>query len=115
MSTEKNKRIPAKKTHDAMVAEWMKDPAFKAEYNALEKDYALIKEMLAARKHSGLTQEEVAKQMGTKAPAVARLEAATARDKHSPSIGTLRKYASAVGCELEIHLKPIVKKRIRHG
>lgn len=113
MSTE-NKRIPAKKTHDAMVAEWMKDPAFKAEYNALEKDYVLIKEMLAARKHSGLTQEEVAKQMGTKAPAVARLEAATAKDKHSPSIGTLRKYASAVGCELEIHLKPILKKRIRH-
>ena len=100
-----------------MVAEWMKDPVFKAEYDALEKDYALIREMLAARKHSGLTQEEVAKQMGTKAPAVARLEAATAKDKHSPSIGTLRKYASAVGCELEIHLKPIVnvKKRVRHG
>ena len=98
-----------------MVAEWMKDPAFKAEYNALEKDYALIKEMLAARKHSGLTQEEVAKQMGTKAPAVARLEATTAKDQHSPSIVTLRKYASAVGCELEIHLKPIVEKHVRHG
>lgn len=115
MSTEKNKRVRAKKTHDDMIAEWMRDPAFKAEYNALEKDYALIREMLAARKHSGLTQEEVAKQMGTKAPAVARLEATGARDKHSPSIGTLRKYAYAVGCELEIHLKPIVKKRIRHG
>jgi len=28
------------------VKEWMRDPAFKTEYNALEKEYALIKEML---------------------------------------------------------------------
>src|SRR3990167_5679654 len=63
------------------------------------------------RKHAGLTQEEVAKRMGTKAPAIARLEATSSRDKHSPGISTLRKYAHAVGCELEIHLKPFSRKK----
>lgn len=33
--------------------------------------------------------------MGTKAPAVARLESAVASGKHSPSIDTLRKYAKS--------------------
>ncbi|EKD75520.1 MAG: hypothetical protein ACD_44C00108G0002 [uncultured bacterium] len=111
MPTENNKYAPTRKTHDAMVKEWMRDPAFKSEYNALEKEYALIKEMLQARKHAGLTQEEVAKRMGTKAPAIARLEATSSRDKHSPGISTLRKYAHAVGCELEIHLKPFSRKK----
>jgi transcriptional regulator with XRE-family HTH domain len=93
-----------------MVTEWMNDPAFKAEYDVLEEEYQLLREMLASRKQAGLTQEEVAERMGTKAPAVARLEAAShTRSKHSPSINTLRKYAAAVGCRLEIHLKPVSK------
>jgi hypothetical protein len=42
--------------------------------------------------------------MGTKTPAVARLESGGGLKKHSPSISTLRKYARAVGCNLEIKL-----------
>lgn len=110
---KKSKRIPASKSHDKMVTEWMNDPAFKAEYDALEEEYQLLKEMLHARKRAGLTQEDVADRMGTKAPAVARLEAAGSRDKHSPSVSTLRKYAHAVGCRLEIHLKPVIKKQTK--
>ena len=51
-----------------------------------------------------LTHEEVADRMGTKTPAVARLEAGGGDKQHSPSISTLRKYATAVGCHLEIRL-----------
>lgn len=111
MSIEKNKQKPALKTHDAMVAQWMNDPAFKAEYDALEEEYQFLREMLHARKRAGMTQEEVANKMGTKAPAIARLEASGTRDKSSPSISTLRKYAHAVDCKLEIHLKPMPKKK----
>jgi len=113
MSSEKNKRVPALKTHDEMVADWMNDPAFKAEYDSLEEEYQLLREMLHARKRAGLTQEDVADRMGTKAPAIARLEASGSRDKHSPSVSTLRKYAHAVGCKLEIHLKPFSKKDLK--
>jgi DNA-binding XRE family transcriptional regulator len=113
MSRKKEKRKPAIKTHDDMIAKWMKNPAFKAEYNALEEEYQLLREMLHARKRAGMTQEDVAECMGTKAPAIARLEASGTREKHSPSVSTLRKYAHAVGCTLEIHLKPISKKDLR--
>lgn len=100
---------PPVKGHEQLIAEWMTDPAFKAEYDALEEEYRLTREMLLARKRAGLTQKEVAELMGTKAPAIARLESSSTTDRHSPSINTLRKYAHAVGCKLEIHLKPLSK------
>ncbi|RTZ71309.1 MAG: hypothetical protein DSZ00_10840 [Gammaproteobacteria bacterium] len=42
--------------------------------------------------------------MGTQAPAVTRLESSLTSGKHSPSISTLKKYAEALGCRLEIKL-----------
>lgn len=113
MAKQKNKHILAEKSHDKMIVEWMQDAAFREEYNALEEEYQLLREMLHARKRAGLTQLDVAERMGTKAPAVARLERMNIRDKHSPSMSTLRKYAHAVGCKLEIHLKPFSKKTLK--
>lgn len=113
MSAKKSKGKPTKRSHKEMVAKWMKDPAFKVEYDALEDEYQLLREMLLARKRAGMTQEDVAVRMGTKAPAIARLESSGTNYKHSPSISTLRKYAHAVGCRLEIHLKPFAKKRLK--
>ncbi len=94
------------KTHDEMIADWMKNPKFKAEYDSLEDEFALIDEFLKARKRAGLTQAEIAVRMGTKTPAVARLEAGGGSKRHSPSIATLRRYAAAVGCKLQIKLVP---------
>ena len=62
-----------------------------------------MRELLAARSRAGLTQEDVAESMGTTKSAVSRLEAV---GKHSPSVTTLKKYARAVGCEVEIRLVP---------
>jgi hypothetical protein len=42
--------------------------------------------------------------MGTKAPAVTWLETALSDNRQSPTISTLKKYAQAVGCKLEVHL-----------
>lgn len=66
--------------------------------------YAILDEILSARREAGLTQAQVAERMGTKASAVARLENTLVSGKHSPSIDTLRKYAAAVGKKLEVHL-----------
>jgi transcriptional regulator with XRE-family HTH domain len=41
--------------------------------------------------------------MGTTKSAVSRLEAA---GKHTPSLSTLKRYAQAVGCDLQIKLVP---------
>ncbi|HOI16213.1 MAG TPA: helix-turn-helix transcriptional regulator [Geobacteraceae bacterium] len=94
------------KMHRQMVDEWKREPEFKAAYNEMEMEFTLLRELLLARQKAGLTQAEVAKKMGTKPPAVTRLETALSDQRHSPTIATLKKYAQAVGCTLEIHLVP---------
>jgi len=73
-------------------------------YHSMEPEFTLLSELLKARKKVGLTQAEVAKRMGTKAPAVTRLESSLGSGKHSPSIATLKKYAKALGYHLKIQL-----------
>src|SRR5947199_5553972 len=93
-------------THKAFVKKMLRQPAVKAEYDAQAEEFALLEELLKARREAGLTQAEVAARMGTKTPSVARLEAGGGSQRHSPSVATLRKYARAVGCRLEIRLRP---------
>jgi len=82
----------------------LRKPAVGAEFKSLEPEFALLDELLRARTRAGLSQAEVARRMGTHAPAVARLESALGNGKHSPSVSTLRKYAAAVGKKLVIRL-----------
>ena len=94
-------------THDDMIATWTKDSTFCKEYDALEETFTFFDALVSARHQAGLTQADVAEHMGTKTPAVARLEAGGGRQHHAPSLATLRKYAAAVGCRLEIKLVPL--------
>ncbi|QHA85725.1 helix-turn-helix domain-containing protein [Serratia rhizosphaerae] len=96
------KRTPPTMTHNEMVAKWMEDPAFKAEYDAIEEEFALLDEMLAARKNAGLTQAQVAERMGTKATAITRMEGNLASGQSGPSFATLKKFAHATGKKLQI-------------
>jgi transcriptional regulator with XRE-family HTH domain len=100
-------------THKQLVRKMLKSPAVKAEYNAQSEEFALLDELLRARRRAGLTQAEVAARMGTKTPAIARLEAGGGARRHSPSVATLRRYASAVGCRLEIRLRSAQRNRRR--
>lgn len=91
-------------THEELKKKILSNPEVKAEYDLLEEEFSLFDELLKARMNAGLTQAEVADRMGTKTPAVARLEAGGGNKQHSPSIATLRKYAAAVECHVEIRL-----------
>jgi predicted transcriptional regulator len=92
-------------THKQAVNMMLKNAAVKAEVQRLNKEeFAILDEILKARKAAGLSQAEVARRMGTQAPAVARLESSLASGKHSPSLSTLRKYAAALGKKVELHL-----------
>jgi transcriptional regulator with XRE-family HTH domain len=102
-------------THKELVRKMLKQPAVKAEFDAQAEEFALLDELLKARQRAGLTQAEVAARMGTKTPAVARLEAGGGSRRHSPSVATLRKYAEAVGCRLEIRLRPRKGERPRRN
>jgi DNA-binding XRE family transcriptional regulator len=89
--------------HERFLKNAQKREGFRKAYEALEEEYILIREMLAARSKSGLTQDAVAELMRTTKSAVSRLESG---GKHVPSLTTLKKYAQAVGCRLEIKLVP---------
>jgi DNA-binding XRE family transcriptional regulator len=93
------------RNHNEIVAELMARPDVRAEVERIERDEPeLLDLLLRARHEAGLSQAEVARRMGTQAPAVARLERSLATGKHSPSLATLRKYASACGRQIVVRL-----------
>jgi transcriptional regulator with XRE-family HTH domain len=77
-------------------------PDVRREYEGLKDEFEILDEILKARAEAGVTQAELAARIGTTQSAVARLE--TAMGKHSPSIGTLKRYASALGYRLQVRL-----------
>ncbi|WP_310461224.1 helix-turn-helix transcriptional regulator [Sphaerotilus sp.] len=81
-----------------------RDPVFKAAHDAAQEEFAALDALLQARLAAGLTQEQVAQRMGVKQSALARVESSLGSRKHAPSLATLRKYAEAVGCRLEIRM-----------
>ena len=47
------------KTHKELVKKMLKNPAVRAEYEAQKEEFALLDELLRARRRAGLTQAEV--------------------------------------------------------
>jgi len=93
-------------SHNDLVKKMLENPSVKKEYDALESEFALLTEMIKARRLAGLSQKEIAQRMGTKQTAIARLESSSGKVKHSPSLATLQRYAKAIGCRLDIKFIP---------
>lgn len=98
---------------EATKRRWMKRPGFAKAYDALADEYAALGELLRARKAAGMTQADVAERMGIAQASVARLEASAGSRKHAPSIATLRRYADAVDCNLQLSLTPKRKPSLK--
>ena len=81
---------------------WMKEPRYQKAYQALEEEFALASALIGARNRAGLTQQELARKMGTSQPVVARLESGRVR----PSMRTLERLAAATGSRLLIRFEP---------
>ena len=94
---------PIRHDHKAFLRKAKRRTGFQEAYQALAVEYEVANEMLAARARAGLTQEAFANRMGTSKSTVSRLESA---GKHAPSLASLKKYAEAVGCKIEIRLIP---------
>jgi ribosome-binding protein aMBF1 (putative translation factor) len=87
---------------DDLHKEWMKDPKYRREYEALEEEFSLVADLIEARTRAGLTQEQVAHKMKTTQAVVARLEGGGSK----PSTRTLERYAEATGSRLRITFEP---------
>ncbi|MBI3793543.1 MAG: helix-turn-helix transcriptional regulator [Nitrospinae bacterium] len=100
----KNRHIG--QTFDNFLADQMKRPAFKKAWKEQEPEYDLMKQLIKAREGSGVSQAELAKRIGTKQPALSRLEKGAYK---KATMETLEKVAEALGLRLVFSLEP--KKR----
>jgi transcriptional regulator with XRE-family HTH domain len=94
----KRKFIPV----EEVAKEWMKNPEFVAAYDALEDEFALASALIKARGEADMTQEQVARAMGTTQAVVARLESG----RTMPSTRTLERFAKATNTRLRISFEP---------
>lgn len=78
------------------------------EYEALEPEFEIAREIIALRRSRNLTQQQLANKMGTSQPAIARIESGSYRNV---SLSFIRRIATALDAVPEIHLR---KKSI-HG
>jgi transcriptional regulator with XRE-family HTH domain len=90
------------KTFDEVLTEDLKDPEFRARWERTALARAVANRVIGYRTQRGLSQGELAEQLGMKQPQIARLESA----EHNPTIDTLIKLVNALDIEFVIDIHP---------
>lgn len=85
---------------DALQEE-LKDPAFKAAWDDFDLEYQVADLLVKLRAEAGLSQEELARKIGTTQSAIARMESG----KVVPRLENLVKIAKACGKRLELGIR----------
>src|SRR3972149_2063092 len=86
------------KTFDDYLKKQLKNPKFKKEWDKLQPQFEITRELIKARIEGKISQRELAKRAKTTQAVLSRIENMTV----SPSIGLLQKIASAFDKKLEI-------------
>lgn len=89
------------KTLKNLKTKLLADADTRAAYDVLADEFALARELIAARAKAGFTQSDVAERMGTTQSVVARLEGG----KQPPSLRTVQRYARAIGYRAVVKLE----------
>lgn len=79
----------------------LQDEEFLKEYDKLKPRYAVISQIIEARKEQNLTQAELAKRVGTQKSNISRLESGN----YNPSLDFLIKVVHCLGKELDIQIR----------
>jgi predicted transcriptional regulator len=83
-------------------AELLQDSEIQKEYKALKPKYDMIQSLIKRRNQLCLSQSQLARSIGTKQPAISRLELG---DFNNVTLSTLMKVAQALDLDLDISLK----------
>ena len=89
--------------YDKYVSGKLANPDFKAEYDSLEPEFAIVHAMIDARKNTGLTQKQLAELTGIAQGDISKIENGNA----NPSIRTLKRIAEAMDMKLKLEFEPI--------
>ena len=90
--------------YEDFEAELLRKPEIRREYEALKPKYEMIKTLIERRNQLRMSQTQLAETIGTKQPAISRLE----RGDYNTTLDTLFKVASAL--DLDISISPKIKK-----
>jgi ribosome-binding protein aMBF1 (putative translation factor) len=94
------------KTSEQVLAEEMRDPAFRAEWDRTAMARAVALKVLTYRTERHLSQRALAVKLGTTQPQIARIEAG----EHNPTIDTLARIAETLNIEFAIDIRPCEQK-----
>ena len=90
------------RTLEAALADKMKNPEFKSEYESLEPEFAIVQAMIDARKFSGLTQQQLSEKTGIAQGDISKIENGEA----NPSLKTLKRLAAGMNMKLKLEFLP---------
>ena len=85
-------------THEELHNRLMKKPGFKKAYDDLELEFAIIGALIDARAKRGMTQEKLAKKIGTKQSAIARFESG----RSNPTFAFVQKLSDALDLKITV-------------
>ncbi len=83
-------------------AKALQNDEVKKEYERLKPLFELKKKLVEARLAKGITQEELAKRIGTSKANISRLE--SLNNTYMPNFKTLMKYTEAIGAKISIEI-----------
>jgi len=86
---------------DSIKKKMLADREVRNAYAALDAEFALARELIAARVRARLTQAELAQRMQTTQSAIARLESGA----QLPSVKTILRFAEATGTRPVLRLR----------
>ncbi len=95
-----NKNKPT--NFEEFEGELLRDPEIRKEYESLKPKYEMIQSLIKRRNQLRISQSQLAKTVGTKQPAISRLERG---EFNNVTLSTLIKVAHALDLDLDISLK----------
>ncbi len=82
--------------------DWMKDPKYRSEYDKLEAEFQIARQIIGARIKKKMSQEELARRANTGQAVISRLEGMNSK----PSISLLEKIARALNTKISVTINP---------
>lgn len=82
--------------YDEMLKKELENPEFRKEYEALEEEFEVAKQVIKLRLKKGMTQKELAERVHTSQSCIARLESGSYKNV---SLSFLRRVGDALGVQ----------------
>lgn len=97
-----NKNRPKTISFKTLHRKWMKNPKYRYEYEKLAPEFEIARAIIDARIKRKISQEELARRMGTGQAVISRLEGANAK----PSLSLIHRLADALELKFELKFTP---------